>query len=355
MRTGRLVSLLLSGVAAASLLTGCGSIDKNATVATLDGTNVPLGVANFAARLEQANADDFYQAYGFGPDVWSSDLYGSGTTMEEDTKESVMESLYDMYVLNAHAADYGVELTEEQKTAIADAAAEFVSDNTPEALAAIGADQATVEEYLTLLTIQRGMRTAIIAETDTNVSDEEAATGSYSYVRVSKLSYTDETGSTVEYTEEDLPELLATVEEFAAKAKKDGLAASVEEYGYTVNSGTFREGDEFVDEVVLPVLLAADEGEVSDVIDTEGSYYVVCVDAKMDEAATEQTRQNLISERENAHYDEVLEGFKAQHTWEVKKGVWNRVSFRNLFTTIPQDTGTDSTDAGTEALDATEQ
>lgn len=349
MRAGRCFTVCVIGMTAASLLAGCGSIDKNATVATLDGTKVPLGVANFAARLEQANADDFYQAYGFGEDVWSSDLYGSGSTMEEDTKESVMESLYDMYVLNAHAAEYGVELAEEQKTAIADAAAGFVSDNTAEALEAIGADQATVEEYLTLMTIQRRMHEAIIANADIQVSDEEARTGSYSYVRVSKLSYTDETGSAVEYTEEDLPELLATVEEYAAKAKKDGLAGPAEEYGYTVYNGTFREGDEYVDETVLPKLLAADEGAVSDVIDTEGSYYVVCVDAKTDETATEQTRQNLITERENAYYDEVLDGWKAEHTWKVKKGVWDKVSFRNLFTTIPKET------VGTEEIGATEQ
>ena len=73
------------------------------------------------------------------------------------------------------------------------------------------------------------------------------------------------------------------------------------------------------------------------------------MDAKTDETATEQTRQNLITERENAYYDEVLDGWKAEHTWKVKKGVWDKVSFRNLFTTIPKET------VGTEEIGATEQ
>ena len=60
MKAKRFTTLLVSGVLAASMLVGCGGINKNATVATLDGQEIKLGVANFAARLQQAEADDFY-------------------------------------------------------------------------------------------------------------------------------------------------------------------------------------------------------------------------------------------------------------------------------------------------------
>ena len=72
MRTKRWTAAVLAGVMAASMLTGCG-LDKNETVATFDETEIPLGVANFAARLRQAGYDDFYVAY-FGEEVWSSDM-----------------------------------------------------------------------------------------------------------------------------------------------------------------------------------------------------------------------------------------------------------------------------------------
>ena len=63
MKIKKFTALLVSGVMAASILAGCGGIDKNATVATLDGQEIKLGVANFAARLQQAQYDDFYTAY----------------------------------------------------------------------------------------------------------------------------------------------------------------------------------------------------------------------------------------------------------------------------------------------------
>ena len=56
MKAKRFTTLLVSGVLAASMLVGCGGINKNETVATLDGQEIKLGVANFAARLQQAEA-----------------------------------------------------------------------------------------------------------------------------------------------------------------------------------------------------------------------------------------------------------------------------------------------------------
>ena len=168
MKAKRFTTLLVSGVLAASMLVGCGGINKNETVATLDGQEIKLGVANFAARLQQAEADDFYRAY-FGDDVWSSDLYNNGTTMEDNTKNSVIEMIENLYILQNHMADYDVTLTDDETAKIAETAAQFMADNDDKAVNALGATEDIVKEYLTLVTVQSKMRAAIIADADTNV------------------------------------------------------------------------------------------------------------------------------------------------------------------------------------------
>lgn len=346
MRTKRWTAALLGGVMAASMLTGCG-LNKNATVATFDETDVPLGVANFAARLQQASYDDFYVAY-FGEEVWSSDMYGNGTTMQDNVKDSVMQSMFDMYTLEAHMVEYDVELTDAEKTAIADTASAFLAANDDKALEALGADEETVVQYLTLATIQSKMHAAIIAEADTNVSDEEANTSTYSYVRISNTTYTDANGNSVEYTEEELTELAATVGLFDTEAKAGTLEDAAEKYGYTVSTGTFTADNDTLDEAVLTALKGLEEGEVSDVIDTESAYYVLRLDAKTDAEETEKTRQNLISQRQSDHYSEVLEGWEAEHTWTVKEKVWEKVDFDNLFTTVVESTESLGTENATE-------
>lgn len=344
----RLTALLLSGVLAVSMFAGCGTeMNKTATVAT-DGTNnITLGVANFASRLTQAQYDDFYVSY-FGENVWRTDMYGYGTTAEDDLKANVMENLYAMYALKNHMGDYGVEVTAEDVEAISAVAESFISSNSAEAIEALGADREIVEAYLELLTIQSRMHAEIIKGADTNVSDEEAATSAYSQVYVSKTSYTDAEGKTAEYTPEEVEALAQKVGAFAEAAKANGLSAAAETHEYTVSTGTYNANSSVSEEIKSALETLTTDGAVSDLIETETGYYVLQMDAVVDETATESTRNSIISERQNALYTEVVEGYLEEMEWDLDERLWRQISFDNLFTVY-------EAEAETEELDVTEQ
>lgn len=345
MNTKKFTALLLSGVMAASVLAGCGGIDKDAVVATLDGQEIKLGVANFAARLQQAQYDDFYTAY-FGEDVWNSDPYGNGATMQDNLKDSVIGSIEDMYVLKNHMDDYGVALSEEDQTAIKTAAADFMSVNTDDALEAMGATEDIVEEYLTLVTIQTRMREAIIVDADTNVSDEEANTSDYSYVVISKTSYKDADGNTVDYTDEEKADLADTVKKFQSAATTVTLEDAADEFGYTVSTGSFASDNTTLDADVLAALQGlTEEGQVSDVVETDSSYYVLRLDTITDADKTEQHRQEIIGNRQSELYSKVLQGYKDEAEWVLNEKVWKTVTFDNLFTTTVESTETETVDS----------
>jgi foldase protein PrsA len=351
MKNKKVLALLLAASITASALTGCGGINKNKTVATLDGEAVTLGVANFAARLQQATYDDFYVAY-FGEEVWSQS-YGDDT-MEGMTKSDVIDSIEDMYVLKAHMDDYGVSLTDDDKAAITEAAEAFISDNSKDALNALGADESIVEEYLTLLTIKSRMREAIIADADTEVSDEEANTSTFSYIQVSKDidSDDDETDTT----------LVKTLGMFATEAKSGTLEDAADSYDYTVRTGTFTSENDSLDDALYEELTSLSEGEVSDVIEGESYYYVARLDAETDADATEETRESIISDRQSDLYDEVLDGWKDESEWVLDEKAWAKVTFDNLFTTVAPETEeaedtevSDTTEAAEESLSDTEE
>lgn len=350
MNTKKFTALLLSGVMAASVLAGCGGIDKDAVVATLDGQEIKLGVANFAARLQQAQYDDFYTAY-FGEDVWNSDPYGNGATMQDNLKDSVIGSIEDMYVLKNHMDDYGVALSEEDQTAIKTAAADFMSVNTDDALEAMGATEDIVEEYLTLVTIQTRMREAIIVDADTNVSDEEANTSDYSYVVISKTSYKDADGNTVDYTDEEKADLADTVKKFQSAATTVTLEDAADEFGYTVSTGSFASDNTTLDADVLAALQGlTEEGQVSDVVETDSSYYVLRLDTITDADKTEQHRQEIIGNRQSELYSKVLQGYKDEAEWVLNEKVWKTVTFDNLFTTTVESTETETVDSTEPAV-----
>ena len=344
----RVMALILSGALAVSAFVGCGAKpDKTAIVAQSKTVEIPFGVANFAARLAQAQYDDFYVAY-FGEEVWRTDMYGNGTTAEADMKASVLNSLYGMYALKEHMADYGVEVTSEDVTAISAAAEAFISSNSAEALEALGADREIVETYLTLLTVESRMHNEIIKGADTNVSDEEAKTSSYNQVYVSKTSYTDEEGNSVEYTEEELANLAETVSAFGAEAKTTGLAAAAEGYGYNVTTGTYNADSSVIEEIGTALSAMTENGAVSDVIETEDAYYVVQMNEVFDVQATEDNRQAIIEQRQSDFYTEVTNGYIAEMEWSLEDKIWAQVSFDNLFTIYPETTETEQVEATEE-------
>lgn len=348
MRLKRITTLLLSMITAVSLLAGCGGVNKDKTVATLNGDPVKLGIANFAVRLQQANADDFYRQL-FGDNVWTTDMYGSGTTMEESFKEDAIDSVQEMYTLQLHMEDYGVSLSDEEKTAITKAAEEFMNANSKDAIDALGATQEIVEEYLTLTTIKNKMYDEIIADVDTEVSDEEAKTSSYSYVAFSENSMTgvvsvDSTESTEE-TEDAAAEIEAKAKEFAEAVKADGLEAAAEKYGYNVNTATFKQDGEGTDEDLFAAIKDLKEGDITDPVKTDNGYFVARIDSELDEDATEETRESIIKERQEALYDDTLADWKEKDVWKLDEKVWAAVSFDNLFT---------MTEESTETVEATE-
>lgn len=334
MKAKKIAALLMAAVLCTSAFTGCG-INKDATVATMENQEVSLGIANFYCRFQQAAYEDMYKSIlGADGDLWSRDLYGNGTTMGDNLKDSVMEELHAMYTLQAHMSDYNVELTDDEKTKIKETAAKFIESNSKEAVKEMGADQDIVEELLTLYTIRSKMTDAIEAETDTNVSDEEANMRGYSMVTVSATGTQDEDGNQVEYTDEEKTALKENLDKMQEDLKAEGatLESVAENYGYKVSEGTYASSDTTLDESVKKALDDLKEGETSALIETESSYYFVRIDTDTDKDATEENRNSIISTRKNEHYNEVLSGWQEDDGWKVKEKLLEKISFKNSIT-----------------------
>lgn len=164
------------------LLTGCSS-STGKTVAKMGDAEITLGEAEFMLRYNQAKTQGYLGAlFGEGSNVFQQDLTGSGQAYGVTMKESVMNDLKDMILMEQHMSDYNVELTDEEKAAIEETAKEFLAENSKDVLKALAATEETVTRVLTIYTIQSKMQTAIEADVDTEVSDDEAAQKSIQYV-----------------------------------------------------------------------------------------------------------------------------------------------------------------------------
>lgn len=340
MKVKRLTTCLLAGAMALSVaLTGCGKIDADAVGATLDGKEISLGFMNFMARYQQMSYDSYLLSY-YGTEMWSQtvteeekDDDGNVTkpaqTMEENVKESVAENIELMYLLEAHMADYNVEITDEETAAIEEAAKKFMSDNSKKAIKQLGATEEYVKEMLRLTTIQQKMYDAILEASTVTVTDEEAAQRTYSYIQVSTTSTTDSDGNSVDLTDEEKEQLASDMEEYAAAAKED-FEGAAKEKGYTVSTQSYG-SDNTLDEKLVAAADALKEGEISDLITTDSNYYVIRLDKEYDEEATAEKKESLLTTKKQEEYDSICEGYMEDAKFELNEEEWAKVKFNRLF------------------------
>lgn len=351
----RAVILLLAGLLAAGSLTGCGSLEDSDVVATVNDTDITAGVANFLARYTQAQYETYYAGY-MGDDMWSGEGE-DGETYQDTVKDSILESLENMYLMEQHMDEYEVSLSDEEKNAIKEAASEFDSANGLSEKEKVSGSTDNVERVLELLTIQKKVQDAIEAGADTEVSDEEAAQKSMQYV-VFPFTTTDEEGNSVDLTDEEKEELKATAESFAA-----GAAGAADFAAYAAQQGQNSQDATFDGETTtLPTQLveAADalgEGETTGLVEGDNGYYVARVTSLLDREATDAKKQEIVSQRQQELLDDTIDGWREDADIEVHEKVWDKVDFTTLTVTMKQDEAdpyTDEVQTDDQAEDAGE-
>lgn len=334
MKIRRLLPLVLTAVLGMSVLSGCGnSIDAAKTGATLDGQEISLGFMNFMARYQQAIYDGrFASMFGEDQNVWEQNFFEEDITTENSVKQSVADMVEEYYLLEKHMSDYKVEITDDELSAIDAAAEKFMEDNSKAAIKQLGATKEYVAEMLRLATIQSKMTEAIYAEVDTEVSDEEAAQKTISYVQVACNSTTNDEGETVDYTEEEKANIKQQVEDFRDSAAED-FESAAESAGYTVSNASFGDNDESytLDDSVIEAAKKLSDGDISEVITTDDNFYVVRMDSTFDKDATEQKKKSIVTDRRSDHYTEVCDGYREEAKLELNEDEWAKVKFDELF------------------------
>jgi len=371
--TKKTAVVALAGVMAAGMLTGCGekALDGTKTVATVDGAEIPLGMLSLSVREGQAQAEAMYKSFMGGSDysIWDTEAE-KGKTYGEQAVEQALKDIELMCILKEKAADYDVEITEDDE-AIADAAAAFMSANTEDTLKTLAVTEDQVKTYLELETYKSRMHDPIIADVDKNVSDEEAQQSSFNYVSISTSDLSDDE---IKQKKEDAQKILDGL-----NADPDGdfseIAKSVDD-SYTVLSGSFDTNEDASEEdsddedettasssnypdEVMKVLRTLKDGEVGpDVIEADSAYYVVKLDKVNDEDATATKKESIISTRENELYTETTDKWMDEADIKVEKKVLKtlKVTDNHKFTiqTAAEDT-TDETAEVTETPEVTEE
>lgn len=207
----------------------------------------------------------------------------------------------------------------------------------------IGASKEDVAQVLELYTYQQKMREPMVADTDREVSDEEAAQTTVTYARI---SLEGEDGA--ELTEDEKAELKADAEEVLAQIQASAdpstadfstIADGVNE-DFMASSLSYGSDDTILEDTVKEAVSSLTDGQVyGSVIETEEYYYIVRLDQAFDAEATETEKESIISQRESENYDAKLQEWVDASAVDTKSGWDNlRVTDKDLYVVKAEDT-----------------
>ena len=358
----RTAVVALAGVMSVGMLTGCGSktLDGTKTVATVDGTDIPLGVVSLYAREQQQRTTAMYMSYmGSADNIWDQTAdEDSGETYGDQAVTSSLESIEKMYILKEKASDYNVEFTDEDETAIADAASQFMAANSEETIKELAVTEDQVKTLLELQTIQKKMYDPIVAEGNITVSDDEANQTTFTYVSIS-TSGDDVTDEDKETKKEQAQEILDKMKEDPTADMSEVAQGVDESYSAVQGNFTTKESEDededssgaaYPDEVIS-VLRGLKDGEVADdIIETDTGYYVVRLDKINDKDATASKRESLQNSKESTYYTETTNQWLDDADVKVVKKVLKTLKITDKHTfTAPTSTPTPSPEVTEEA------
>ena len=287
---------------------------------TVNKQEIPLGVVSLAARMQQAQAEAMYKMYlGGGDDmsIWSTKMGDdSDETYGENAVTTTVESIEKMCLEKEHASEYDVEITEDEQKALEEAAKNFIAANSEETIAELAVDEDMVKTFLELETYDVKMKEAIEATADIKLDEKEYQQMAFSYasVRVSGDNLTDD----------DIKTNKENIQKFFDKIKEDPTAdfstlGDEISTDMTATSGTcptYEEGDDsaangdaYPDDV-RNALRKLEEGELnSEIIKTDSIWYVVRLDSKDDEDATDSKKESLTSTKKDDFYNDTTDGW----------------------------------------------
>lgn len=357
----------LAGVMAVGMLSGCGkTIDGEKTVATVDGTDIPMGVVSLYARESQAQTVAMYKSFmGTADNIWSQTVDSeSGTTYGEQARDQFLEQVELMYIMKEKAADYNVEVTSDDETAIADAAAQFMSDNDEETLKELAVTEDQVKTLLELETYRQRIYEPIRNEAEINITDEEAQQSAFSYVSIS-ISGSDLTDDDIATRKEEAQEILDKMKEDPS-ADMGETAKSVND-SYAGLSGTIFTNDSddeditnSYDDAVVEALRTLKDGEVyGELVETDSSIYILRMDNVKDDDATASKKESLENTKRTAYYSDTTGKWLEDADITVNNKVLDKMEITDdhVFSIkeVEADTADSSADAeATEETDATD-
>ncbi len=248
---------------------------------------------------------NYYNLYGTVCDVnlWTGNF--DTETMESSIKDAVFSHIIKVYVLNIYASENGIELTSSDITKTEAAAEKYYASLTADELEYTGLSQDALTEIYQRYILAEKVYAQIMKEVNIDVSEDEARIMDAYILHTTDADLAAEIQQSINDG--------ATFERLAASYNEDELV-----------SVSFGRGE--YDSVIEEVVFNLEDGEVSEMIETDDGYYFFECVSKYNEELSEANKAAIISERQEEAMDACLESVQDLYYSELNQECLDAIS-----------------------------
>ena len=259
----------------------------------------------------------------YGEQIWETSL--EGVTLEESMKEMVLAQLSQIKALNLLARQEQLELSQEEKDGVKEAAAEFYEALTKEERKVLNVDKDLIEHLYEEYALANKVYYYLIKDVNPEVSDDEARTITIDHILI-KTYYLDENNQKVEYDAKQKQEALQKAREALEKAKSgisfDSLIAAYNEDSQSQYS--FRKGEMNIGFETTAFNL--EKGEISEIVETEYGYHIIKCITTFNLEQTDLNKIRIVEERRKETFEKRYMEFATELTKAVNEDLWEEIA-----------------------------
>lgn len=292
------------GLALSLLVSGCSIGGKEVVVSEAMTNHQLFKIGTTTCSLKEAKVYlvNYQNIYGtaYGLNLWEHDF--GDDSLKDYVKNITMQELTQVISMDQLAKSRELELSEEEKNRMAQAAEEYFALLTEEEKDYMGVSESDIQDYYEHYALAQKLYTSLTGAVNEEVSDDEARVMELMQIYVSDSTKADEVAAR-----------LAAGEDFASVANNYNEAGSIQ---ITASR------DDLPAEVSATAF-QMDNDQMSGKIEAEnGFYFIKCLN-KYNQELTEANKTNIVEKREKEAVDDVYNEYTESLTSSINEKVWN--------------------------------
>ena len=330
-RYKRLMGLLLSAVIiAACSLTGCGNrgIGTKVVLTTGFGKDEVFRIETSTCSLPEimvylTNIQNRYESV-YGTEIWSTNV--DGVTLEQNVKDIALAQIARIKTMNLMAERYEVELNDEEKAQVENAANAYYNSLNDTEIELMGVSEKTIRNLYTEFALAEKVYQYTIKDINPEISDDEARTITVQHILI-KTYALDGTGKKIEYTQR------ARESAYKEACEVLKLAQEGEDFDELIrrysedDKSTYSFGKGEMEEAFETAAFNLGKDEISDIVETEFGYHIIKCLNTFDKEETDANKIKIVDQRRAEAFGQEYDAYVETLTRNLNEELWDSVSF----------------------------